>query len=85
MPRNSITMNKGSKYPMGSSTDANGNIRTNYRGCASRTQRCAVNPDKAGSCEAPWPVEILGPVPKALKSVPIPPSQPQSPAVEPGD
>ena len=80
MPRNSVATNRGSKYPMGSSTDANGIIRTKYRGGTSTSQRCAATPDEPGSCEIPWPVEILGPVPNAVKR--LPPSQPQSPAVE---
>lgn len=85
MPRNLIATTKGSKYPMGSSTDSNGITRTRYKGGAGTNQRCAANPDKPGRCEVPWPVEILGPVPKAVKSVPLPPSRPQSPAVEAWD
>ena len=79
MPKNSISTTKGSRYPMGSSTDENGVILTTYKGSGSGNQRCAANADKQG-CDIPWPVEILGPVPKAVMRAAA--TQPQAPTIQ---
>ena len=80
-PGDSISVSQGSRYPMGSSTDANGVIRTSYRGGGSASQQCAASPGEPGSCGIPWPVDVLGPVPKVVMKIAV--SQPQPPpAVE---
>ena len=79
MPRNTISTTKGGRYPMGSSTDENGVILTTYRGGGSGNQRCGANADKQ-DCDIPWPVEILGLVPKAVTRAAA--TQPQAPTIE---
>ena len=57
----------GNRYPMGSSTDSKGKPRTSSRGANNPSNQCAATSDKPATCTPPWPFEVLGPLPKALK------------------
>ena len=89
LPQNFIAIGQVSQFPIGSSTDNEGNIRTTYRGGNVRSAECAVKPNRPGECELPWPTDILGPVPAELmklalrgKSPPIG-SEPNAPIADP--
>ena len=69
LPQDFISIGKGNRYPMGSSTDKNGRPRTTSRGGSVRSAECAADPNRPGRCELPWPTDILGPVPAELMKI----------------
>ncbi|KAI4245265.1 MAG: hypothetical protein L6R40_002622 [Gallowayella cf. fulva] len=72
-----IPTGKGSLYPLGSSTDADGNTRRSSRKSNSPTQSCGADYGHDDPrCTLPWPTEILGPVPETIKKLPLPPRPP---------
>lgn len=66
VPREMLSTGTGNPFPMGSSTDAIGRPRTSSKGGNAPSVECAASPDSSKTCALPWPVEILGPVPKEL-------------------
>lgn len=64
-----LHISKGNQWPLGSSTDSKGKTRTSSRGANNPSAQCAAAPDKPATCTAPWPFEVLGPLPKALETV----------------
>lgn len=67
---------KNSHVPLGSSTDSQGKTRTTSLGSNSPPAQCAADPGKPGVCSLPWPVEVLGPVPRRFVELgaPLPPA-----------
>lgn len=86
-PKNILSIEEENPFPMGSSTNEKGKPRTSYKGGNISSSECAVTPDRPGTCAIPWPIEILGPVPKELWKISkiSPPEKPTAMAAwEPG-
>ena len=72
-PGGSIPTGTGNKYPLGSSTDSKGKPRTKFQGGNNPPSAvCAATENGDSSCSLPWPVDILGPVPKVVASLGLP-------------
>lgn len=80
LPPITMLIGSGNLYPLGSSTDAKGKTRTDSRSGNAPTVECAATVDE--SCSLPWPIEILGPVPKKLINL-LPPKPPATVGWEP--
>ncbi|KAL8923192.1 MAG: hypothetical protein Q9208_004755 [Pyrenodesmia sp. 3 TL-2023] len=71
--RDIIPTGKGNNYPLGSSTDAKGKPRTDSRGSNPPAAQCAANLGHDDSrCTSPWPIDILGPMPKHIQNLALP-------------
>ncbi|KAL8916822.1 MAG: hypothetical protein Q9172_006092 [Xanthocarpia lactea] len=71
--RDIIPTGIGNKYPLGSSTDAKGKTRTDSRGSNAPSAQCAANLGHDDSrCTSPWPIDILGPIPKQIQNLALP-------------
>lgn len=86
--KDALSIGKGNKFPMGSSTDSKGRPRTSVKGANKQRVQCAGN--DAGMCtaERPWPEEILGPLPKSIEKlteVPQPPATERVPGQQCGN
>ena len=79
LPPGFISIGKGNRFPMGSSTDDRGKPRTTFRRGNVRSAKCAANTNLHGECELPWPNDILGPVPAEVMKIAL---RGQPPAIE---
>ena len=76
MPADSLSITKGNRNPLGSSTDAKGNIKTSASGTNQPAAQCVANATNPGTCTIPWLTDIMGPIPDRVAEL----AHPQPPA-----
>lgn len=76
-PKESVRITYGNRNPLGSSTDAKGNIKTSAAGTNQPVTQCAANATIPGTCTIPWRTDIMGPMPDPVAELALP--QPPAP------